>query len=211
MKTIKIKILAWLLHHANREGKDKLFYNIKSKILSRYGKFVGWDIQFIEGKECWSCNGSGTFKSWWKMPELCWSCMGTGWYKDPVWNILERIEFGNYTLHQPQERRYTKPAIANIPSTYFEGYINHKRSKFGEYAKFILFLIYDRKVLKYHSIGRGWRVKWWYPENWLNNFIHLIRNRNKAIPFQFFKERIKRKFIRKRQPINQIPDNELPF
>src|SRR5687767_8378355 len=52
-------ILSHLLHHANRETKMDEFYRIKDKILTKYGKVIGYDVQFIEGKKCKSCGGFG--------------------------------------------------------------------------------------------------------------------------------------------------------
>jgi hypothetical protein len=36
-------------------------------------------------------------------------------------------------------------------------------------------------------IGRGWRLYWWLPKNYINNIAHLIRHGRKAIPFQRMK------------------------
>jgi len=64
MKNIIITVLSWLLHHANRSlnwGDKKYFYPIKNKILSKYGKYVKYGIQFIEGKKCYTCHGTGDY------------------------------------------------------------------------------------------------------------------------------------------------------
>lgn len=62
----KVKTLSWLLHHANRDAKTDYFYSLKQQILYRYGRNIGYDVQFIAGKKCNSCAGNGIFtKYYW--------------------------------------------------------------------------------------------------------------------------------------------------
>jgi len=93
-------IISWLLHHANRQGPDQYFYKVKHKILNSGGaRHLGYDLQFIGGKKCYSCGGSGKFFKW-DHYESCWNCHD-GWYKRPRWNYLEKVEYGRYIFHQP--------------------------------------------------------------------------------------------------------------
>lgn len=163
MKKIKIKILSWLLHHANRESSSEDFYAIKKKLLVKYGVFKQYDVQFISGKKCFSCVGTGVYHSvdlysgreW---SDTCWHCDG-GWFKRPVWNILEKIQFGKYTFHQPWKRSYTKPDITVKP---IEGFITHNYTKHGEFALKVLFFLFDRK-------------RWWEDFKKTSLLITLIR------------------------------------
>lgn len=176
--------LSWLLHHANRKYHNPEFYDIKNRILKKYGTHLCYDVQFIEGKRCNSCDGTGihiyysefTGKAYDK--DYCWHCNGTGWYKLPVWNILARIQMGKYTFHQPFQRSYKKP-FNGIPI--IEGYIEHNTSKYSDFAATVLFLIYERGYLKrwYSSAGTGRYVCWWLPRNWLNNIIYHIKHRQR--------------------------------
>ena len=55
-----------LLHIANSypEAVDKKrFYAMKDRILRRYGRRDGFDIQHVAGKKCWSCDGTGVATS----------------------------------------------------------------------------------------------------------------------------------------------------
>lgn len=193
-------LLSHLLHHANRETKMDEFYKIKDKILTKYGKGIGFDVQFIEGKKCQSCGGRGYHErvSWetGKVYDLadCYHCWG-GWYKHPTWVLLERIQFGKFIFHKPvkKELKLKNPfeniAGLNISNEVIQGYIDHTRTKHGKDALVILFLLYDWKgfwARWYKSIGRGWYHHWsWIfkPRKWPNNIAHLIRYRSKAIPF----------------------------
>jgi len=155
MKSLKISVVSFLLHHANRLGKDAEFYDtIKNRILKQYGTHLCYDVQFIEGKECFSCDGTGIYEEVADgftiddedaiLQIACHNCYD-GWYKRPTWNILAKIQFGMYTFHQPYKRVYSKPDIT-IPL--IEGYISHTPSRFAPLAKFILFAIYNWRGFK---------------------------------------------------------------
>lgn len=184
---MKIKILSWLLYHANRKP-DKRFYEIKNKILEKYGEHICYDVQHFQPVKCDTCNGTGKFKCSWKLPETCWSCMGTGWYKPESWVILARISFGKYDcFHRPLNRVTERPEFSN---SMIESYIEKTPTKYSEFALFILFLIYEKGYLKrwYRDAGHGWRIiNWWSPANWANNFMHIVKYGYKAIPFRRFR------------------------
>lgn len=216
MNKIIIKILSWLLHHANRNCKDNIFYSIKNKILKKYGTFLYYDVQFIKGKRCWC--GDGIYDYTWDMePIECYKCGGTSWYKIPVYNILEKIQFGKYYFHSPFKKSYKKPAeYMNLyPGSVIEGYIEHNLSKYGNFALNCLYLLFDFKgYLKRWStnIGTGWRLKWYLPKNYVNNLFHLIKKRQKSFPIVDLKNRInKTGKYRKPQLYKNISIDDLPF
>lgn len=203
-------ILSFLLHYANRETKHEKFYQVKNQILKKHGQHIGYDIQFIEGKKCFSCDGTGLYEKWdrddgW-YKEPCWNCY-SGWFKRPCWNILQRLKFGKYIFHQPFKRVYEKP---EIETPIIEGYIDHTSTKYGGLAVFILCLIYERHYLKrfYNENGLGWRVYWWYPRNWVPCAIHIHKNGFNSYPARRIKERFRKYF-----PAKQIEcdPEELPF
>ena len=103
-----IQILAWLLHHANRQCSDDVFYEIKNKLLKKYGRCICYDVQFIQGKKCWCGDGIYDYNWYTYEPIVCYKCNGTGWYKLPVWNILGRLKFGRFKFHVPFKRSYEK-------------------------------------------------------------------------------------------------------
>ncbi len=195
-----IWILSHLLHHANRETKADEFYKIKDRILTRYGTVIGHDVQFIEGKKCRSCGGTGNHPKYsWETGKVydyadCYHCWG-GWYKHPAWVLLQRIQFGKFIFHKPIKKElkiknpFTKDAGCDVSNEVIEGYIDHSRSKHGKDALVILFLLYDWKGYwsrwKKH-IGHSWYWHWswiYKPRKWPNNIAHLLRYRSKAIPF----------------------------
>jgi hypothetical protein len=191
---MKIRILSWLLHHANRKYHNPEFYAIKNRILKYHSQHICYDIQFIGGKKCYSCGGTGIhvyYSEYTGKPydqDICWNCYN-GWYKHPVWNILARVQFGKYTFHQPWQRVYVRPN--KDWGSLIEGYIDHNESKYSDFAATILFLLYEKGYLKrwYKSAGMGFALHWWLPRNWLNNAIHLIKHGPK-IPLS----RLKRRF-----------------
>lgn len=176
-------ILSFLLHHANRCVKSPEFYRVKDKILDRYGIVTGYDVQFIEGKKCYSCNGTGVhhkldnYRIW--NTESCWHCYG-GWYKRPMWVLLARKVIGRYTFHKPAKREYSvkNPFIPALNDKVIDGYINHRPWKHSHLAVYALFLIYDRQAFKKYfleNVGVGRRVYWYWPRNWFYHAVWLIR------------------------------------
>lgn len=175
-------ILSWLLHHANQHGKDQFFYKIKNRILAKYGKHVCYEVQFIEGKKCYSCNGTGTFRCGWKLPGTCWSCYGDGWYKKPHWNILALVRFGKYEFHQPFMRVYEDP---QSKCKILTGYVERNPTSLTGFAITVLFLMYEKGYLKRWwntEAGWCWKSFWWRPSSWPNNLIHIIKKGKRSIP-----------------------------
>jgi hypothetical protein len=205
-------VLSWLLHHANRLGRNEHFYKIKNQILSKYGTHICYDVQFIEGKKCYSCKGTGLYPKydhytgWYH--ELCYNCYN-GWYKRPTWNILAKVKFGNYEFHQPYKRVYEKP---DNSIHIIEGFIDHNKSKYSKFALNILFFVYEKGFIKrwYKETGNGWRCKWHLPKNWIPNIIHFIKHGFKAYPIRHTIEAIK--MMKQRTKFSKFEtSDELPF
>lgn len=138
-----MEMIGRLLHVANSYPgciDKRRFYAMKDRILSRFGIEDGFDIQHIEGKQCWSCDGTGGL---WE-PGGCWRCLD-GWYKRPVWVTLQRYKLGRYTFHLPRERSYEKP---EPDVTRITGYVEHPDYGYDKprWATILLGLVFDREL-----------------------------------------------------------------
>lgn len=217
---IHLKILAWLLHHANRKSKAPEFYAIKDKILTNYGTHIGFDVQHFEGKKCHSCNGTGNHYRYDRHGfvydvDCCWKCLATGWYKPASWVLLYRIDFKGYIFHKPYKRVYEKPELET--AAIIEGYVDHPRTKYGTFALTVLYLLYDRhsywhKGLYSFGCGWPWRLYWYWPRNWWHTIMHILTRRGNSEPAKRIKAILKgeRPLFKPRikpQPVN----DDLPF
>ncbi|MCX6217586.1 hypothetical protein [Spirosoma sp.] len=163
---MKVRILAFLLHHANRNPiyRDD-FYAIKKKILDYYGTPEGADMQILPGKKCYTCDGTGIYtgyywqsgEAWHDTCNRCWR----GWYISPKYVVLHRIRLGRYVFHQPGER-YDTPA--DIPVQYrvpkeqqIQGYKEFTPSIWTHEAHLWLFWFFDRPRFWYMW---RWRASW---------------------------------------------------
>lgn len=181
-------ILSQLLFRANSVAKDDMvaaprshFYSIKDRILKKYGQVVGQDIQYIEGKECWSCDGTGVYMNFYHNRwhhETCYKC-NAGWYKRPTWVLLDRVQFGKFIFHQPVQKIYS-PVTPYFREATIKGYIDHKRQKYGEECLMIWYIVFDRYAAKrlWQSWGVGLRTYWYWPSNWLRTLANLSKGRN---------------------------------
>lgn len=206
--------LAFILHHANRYyEKSDAYYKIKDKILTKYAKSDGYDIQHIPGKKCWSCGGTGMHYYYSSTAPYkpydstdCWHCHN-GWYKLPQWICLERKIFGGYIFHKPLRREFqaknpwTAEGMGWQVSTrpIIEGYIDHVRSRFSRWAMLILFLLYDRKNAK---------LFWRNEVNWKQFIPRFIMEIKWKIEKWQWERRTKKNYI---QTIYQEELEELPF
>jgi hypothetical protein len=188
MKKLIETILSYLLHYANSEPQNNRysdsFYKIKDKILTKYATLLGTDIQHIEPKICFKCDGTGTYIRQYDGSHFtCWDCVGSGIYKDGFWTVLNKYQFGNYTFHIPKERLYVKPEQeVNIV-----GYINHKSSKYGYLAMFMIMLLFSKGYLaQRYNNANSWCYPQWKHRNWLSNILHLMKYRFYAIPIRTF-------------------------
>ena len=139
--TLNHSAIGYLLHHANLGCGTKEFYALKNEILVNLGVFDGIDIQYIEGKECFTCNGNGIYKGYFR-DDPCDVCY-KGWYKRPFWTVLQRWILGNYVFHLPVIKSYQNGGLqANII-----GYIEKKPTEFSNDAVAILFTLKNNGLL----------------------------------------------------------------
>ena len=145
-------LLGYLLHLANRSVSiisREGFYNLKKKLLQKYGTFDSVEMQHIK-KECYSCK-NGVFISKWKEPQTCWACCGTGIYTE-FWTRLEKHKLGNYYFHTPTERflRHQYKPIEGDKTISIEGLIEHTKPKYNlaREATLWLYLFFDFKLFK---------------------------------------------------------------
>lgn len=219
---------SWLMFHANKLPKDPfsiekdLFYTVKNKMLRKYGKYVKTEFQHFEGKQCFTCDGTGIYYQsdpkydpYGNDIEHCKKCNASGWYKDEKWVELEVFKFGKYHFHLPSNTRYVKPK-ENV--VIIEGFIEHRKTRFTSFAFFVFMLMFHKNyIVKYYNSCRGWRCNWENPNNWLHNFCHILLKKQDAIPISNFlnkwkkfksKYSIKRK---KRYVSFQVTEDDLPF
>ncbi|WP_291726149.1 hypothetical protein [Bernardetia sp.] len=173
-----IHILGYLFHYANRDipliAKQE-FYELKQKLLKKYGTKVGQDIQHIK-KDCYSCDATGWFSNEWK-EEPCWNCMGTGVYEE-FWTKLDKYKLGKFTFHNPVERIYKhSKSFSEEIKPNIEGYISHKRPKYrvGTECAWWLFLFFDRKTFLKRFGKTGYPSHKRTPLVFLGNLIFRIR------------------------------------
>lgn len=190
-------MIAFLLHHANRCTKMPEFYAIKDRLLGP-AEVLGYDIQHIEGKKCYSCNGTGQHHKYDRngfiyATDSCWNCYG-GWFKRPMWILLVRKKYGKYVFHRPVKREYSvkNPFIPSHGDKIIDGYIEHRYGRYNYLAVLLLFLIYNRQAFKkyFHEMGMGWRTYWWYPQNWLYVVAHYVRHGRDACPLRDLRKKI---------------------
>lgn len=144
--------------------KDRAFYDIKNRILDRWGaKLNQADIQHIF-KPCWSCD-HGIFRSKSNysrsFEEQCWHCYGTGVYAE-YWIILDRYKVGNYLFHKPTIKLTDLDGVnIFIYNNYIEGLIEHTAPKnnIGYEAYFWLLLFFNPRYF--------FRIEFWlYSHKW---------------------------------------------
>ena len=160
-----------LLRIANSHPVNKTrFYAMKSRILHRFGKIddVPFDIQFIHGKKCCACGGTGNIEEYcgdYDNKCTCDRCGGNGWWKDPVWVPLRRWTIGFLLFHEPISRTLKAPELQpNIV-----GYVEHQHFRFKSVwrATFILALLFDWRfawylfvdLMPFHFRRSLWRIR----------------------------------------------------
>lgn len=205
------KIIGHLMYLANNEGIKQPWYALKDKLLDRYGSNDGYDLQYLPGKQCFSCNGTGIYtqySTWRENHEYCYNC-NHGWYKLPSYVVLERIRVGKYVFHRPV-KRYNAPKQlheVDIPcSVVIEGYISHYRKKYGYLAYNVLFLVFEtKKYLVEIKNRRTDRYKyWWMPKISIRDFFILPpANSYSTVSGNSIKNYILKKFGK--QPLDELP------
>lgn len=163
-------IIGWLLHISNTNLAYKFkkdFYKLKDKLVKKFGKKIGTDIQHIK-EICYQCNGTGIFESNWKPPEPCWYCFN-GYHE--YWTVLDKYKISKWTFHNPVEKLYIEPKTKN---NIIEGYITHRGKKYKLAMKsfIVLTILFDKKML--------WNL---ILKQYVKSKFEKIINRNDALPF----------------------------
>lgn len=140
MLKLKIFVLSWLLHHANKT-KAQTIYRIKDKLLQKYGKKIDIDLQILK-RECWDCFGKGSYQTE-DYHIKCCSCDGTGVYEIKTF-VLEVWKFGKYEFHNNPTRKYNN--IEDVkPRITYHRIIEHNPTKLDYYCLEILRLMYQKE------------------------------------------------------------------
>lgn len=101
--------------------KEYYFYPLKDKLLRKYGKPDGYDLQVIHHR-CWSCEGTGIYTHWDGDEEECEACEGTGIYRT-VRVILARYILGQSVYHIPSKDYNLRDKSA--PKNIIDAFIVH--------------------------------------------------------------------------------------
>lgn len=133
-----INIWAELLYRANSKPPimyREQFYALKTRLLEKHGTVTGFVVQHIQ-KDCWDCNDG-----WWSETQACYSCDGTGIYKS-LWVRLVQYQWGEHTFLIPKERyeQVEKPAQWEEPT--LTGYVHHNAILGWKDAQILLFARY---------------------------------------------------------------------
>lgn len=193
------KLIGYLTMVANTYGAKNLWYPLKQKICDKYGTQAGYDIQYLEGKKCHSCNGTGlymrhSFRS--SYYESCYRCYN-GWYKQPRYVLLERRDIGGYIFHKPIKSVLKQSELSehDIPSAItITGYIERKEHKYAwiVFPMMLLLLDFSGYQTWLKGIGLGWRLQWYKPSNWVRVVAHFIRYKTNAYPINELRRKINR-------------------
>ena len=160
-----VQIIGWLLHHANAAPppyQREAFYQLKDRLLHRYGRRTGRDVQHIV-KPCW--NGP------------CWRCGHTGIYHQ-FWVLLERWTLGGWTFHRPIQRFLRSPSEdtgQDLPVT-IEGTIRHDNpGPLATECALWLALRFDRALFRRLFFG-SLVLRWTgWPLACLQQLFHRVR------------------------------------
>jgi hypothetical protein len=176
-------LLGFLLFHANRDPLEKKsFYAIKERLLRRYGKKVGADVQHLAGVRCNRCD-RGRHWHWiydWHGfgYESCWHCDGTGWYKPERWVLLLRIQVGGHIFHRPVSTAYYECWLPpTVRARVLDGYVKHPSSPFhlSRECCLWLYLFFDReRFRKEMRLGIGCE-HYFTPFVAWQNYLFLLR------------------------------------
>ncbi len=149
-------LIATILHRANSypQWLDKeRFYALKQRVLDRYAERDGFDVQYLRGKECYTCDGTGLFTYWSSRDRVtCDRCCGTGWYQSPRWIQLPRYRFGRFVFHSVGPVAYHKEDADSWgePAGRIDGFVRHTDYTYRQQkrAHVLLGLLFDIQYAK---------------------------------------------------------------
>ncbi len=165
------RLVARLLHYANASPpfNKTEFYEVKDRLLKRYGTLTGSDTQEIS-KDCWGerrwrpqddWNYDGDEDNYEQIPcgPKCRRCGGTGIF-DIRWILLERWRFGRFTFHRPTTETRKEPASVSV-----RGRIEHKDyGRLSNEAALWLYLLTAHFGLFWRTLRSSRTCGWtWFP------------------------------------------------
>lgn len=184
------KVLGKWLHISNSNPIHKFaFYEMKEKILDKYGIKLGIEYQEFT-RDCFTCNGSGLYTGY-SYPDgfeyhvPCNKCDGSGIY-DFYYVELFKYKLGNYYFHIPGQKLYylTEEQNKNNPKI-IKGYIKHNNysKRLKKFYSFILAIFCD---LNYFRVI--------YPFNFFYHHITKISSIGIDNHYEYLIDYIYRKF-----------------
>lgn len=109
-------VLAWLCHYANagatRSFGRRSFYDLKDRLLRKYGEFCGHDMQEVT-KKCWGDRWWNSYDGSVACGPTCLRCGGTGIY-DRRWVRLQKWRWGRFEFHIPDGETRVRPESVQI-------------------------------------------------------------------------------------------------
>lgn len=165
------KIIGLFLHIANSSpplGFRREFYQLKEKLLKKYGASCGYDIQHIR-KTCRTCDGTGVYRHG-GYREHCCRC-NNGVYEE-FYVVLQKYHISKYLFHIPGGKIY-KPYYLR---TTIEGYIQHNSYGYLSDECFYWLALFFAPQLFIRAIGVvGFPCRRYTPMVILGNIMQYIR------------------------------------
>lgn len=151
-------ILGVWLFHANRhlgyQKEKEAFYQLKTKLLNRFGIRDGYDMQLLPPVRCRRCRGTGRVYEEDEQEVIdCEDCDGTGNYHDTAYVVLNRFRLGRFVFHQPfaRYRRHTLPELfvylLDDPNRQIQGKTRKVPTRWSAEAKCWLFLLFEPRQI----------------------------------------------------------------
>jgi len=191
------KVIGLLLHYANKEKPKttfKQFFNLKERLLKKYGCEQGFDVQHIV-KDCHSCNNGMFYKYWEECYVSCYNCLGTGVYAN-YWVRLDKYCVGEYKFHLPNGRS-DKEIVGGDKVVY--GYIRHRLPKYNISRECLLwlYLLFDFSSFKLEVGSKSWGGYFFTPLLLVDRVVFFVIKSKEGAKFLMAK--------------NECCDDSLPF
>lgn len=128
------------------------FYQLKSRLLRKYGKQDGYDLQIID-RHCYSCEGTGIYMRYGhKTGRTCNSCGGSGIYMTKQ-IALRRFILNDQVFHEPAPEISTSDLLFHSK---IKGLIKHEKPDYNAtyaYAELLLIFEPDKFTIFLKGIG----------------------------------------------------------